>query len=463
MLSLPFHVGPVSRLARSAALLGGLTFAGGCASLDPAPDVDRAEHLVADRAGALPDWTQPWEPALGLWDGHAPLRLQTALEMALRNNRDLRAEVERIAASRADLVQSGLLPNPVLGVTLRFPFDPISGGSFVGAQVVQAFTALWLRDGRIAASEARLNQTILDVSDRALSLVAEVKASHARLAFGQHLLQLGGQSVQVLEASTLAAEARVRAGEASQAEITRALQAEAIARAAQDGIVRELAKERRRLLELIGFAGESAEWPVEEPPPPDPVPVIDEADAVMLAITQRLDTAAARLIVDAQRAELSTEELSRLKDFGLGADFEREVDGQRTIGPVIEASIPIFDTNQAQIAKAGALARASLAKYEAVRQRAIREVRVAWMGLAGATRLASQFRERELALSEQLLALSQRSLASGQGDLSGLLNARQMLLEARSALVALEREATLANINFERALGGAIASNPGEH
>jgi hypothetical protein len=61
--------------------------------------------------------------------------------MALRNNRVIRSQVEQISASRADLVQAGLLPNPVLGLTLRFPVDPVSGGTFIGAQVVQSFTA----------------------------------------------------------------------------------------------------------------------------------------------------------------------------------------------------------------------------------------------------------------------------------------------------------------------------------
>ena len=34
-------------------------------------------------------------------------------------------------------------------------------------------------------------------------------------------------------------------------------------------------------------------------------------------------------------------------------DFERDVDGKMTIGPTLNVPIPIFDSNQAQIAKAG--------------------------------------------------------------------------------------------------------------
>ncbi|MBK7405603.1 MAG: TolC family protein [Phycisphaerales bacterium] len=129
-----------------------LAVVGGCASLDPKPDIDRAASTIGERSGVIPAWTEPWEASLTTWDGRSPLKVEQALAMALRNNREIRAQVEQIAASRADLVQAGLLPNPVLGLTLRFPFDPVSGGSFVGAQVVQSFTALWLRDGKIKAA-----------------------------------------------------------------------------------------------------------------------------------------------------------------------------------------------------------------------------------------------------------------------------------------------------------------------
>jgi outer membrane protein, heavy metal efflux system len=106
------------------AVLTVLTIAGGCTSLDPKGDINRAASTVAERSGATAAWTEPWESSLTMWDGRSPLTVDLALAMALRNNREIRSQVEQIAASRADLVQAGLLPNPVVGLTLRFPFDP---------------------------------------------------------------------------------------------------------------------------------------------------------------------------------------------------------------------------------------------------------------------------------------------------------------------------------------------------
>lgn len=463
-----------ARVAMALALLAG---AGGCASLDPGPDIHRAAATVGERSGVMPAWTEPWAASLNSsgvpesgWDGRSPLKVGEALTLALRNNRDIRSQVAQIAAARADLVQAGLLPNPVLGLTLRFPVDPVSGGSFVGTSAVQSFTALWLRGGRIRAADARLNQTVLEVSDNALRLAAEVKATHARIAFGQRAVALSEDSVATLQRSIDSLDARIRGGEGTTLDVNRARQQRAKAEAERAVVMRELAKDRRRMLELIGFAGENADWTADAGVAAADAPgvgdasasideagaIISEAEAIALAQTQRLDVAAARCIAEARQAELSVEERSRLNDFALGADFERDSSGQKSVGPVVEVGIPIFDTNAAQIARAGSLARAALAGFEAAAQRAVRETRIAWVELDSARRLAAQHRTTVLAISEQNLILAEAALRAGQADVTVLLEAQREVIEARGGLNDLEREAALAHIALEQAAGGSI-------
>jgi cobalt-zinc-cadmium efflux system outer membrane protein len=376
--------------------------------------------------------------------------------MALRNNREIRSQVEQIAASRADLVQAGLLPNPVVGLTLRFPFDPVSGGTFIGAQVVQSFTALWLRDGKVKAADARLNQSVLDVSDKALRLVADVRSTHARIVFGERAVSLSEENLATIRRSIESLDARVRGGEGTPLDVNRATQQLAKAEADRVVVIRDLAKERRRMLELIGFAGESAEWAAAARDGTGAGATPDESAVIALAGSQRLDVAAARSIVEAQRADLSVEEGSRLKDFGLGADFERSESGEKSIGPVVEVGIPIFDTNQAQIARAGSLARAALAAYEATAHRAVREARVAWVELDSASRLVVHYRSNVLALSERNLTLAESALRAGQADVTVLLESQREVIEARQVLNDLEREELLARVALEQAVGGRL-------
>lgn len=428
----------------------------GCTSIDARPDIERSASIVAERSGTPAVWNETIEAAFSSWDGRAVLTLETALTISLRNNREIRAAVESIAVSRADLVQAGLLPNPVIALTLGLPFDPVSGGTFIGASLVQSFTALWLRDGKIRAADARLNHTVLDVSDKALRLVAEVKATHTRIAFGQLAASLSDESLDVIQRSIDTLDARVRSGEGTSLDTNRARQQLAAGRATAAFVIRDLAKERRRMLELMGFATQQAEWSAASSDSPLPAAELDEPAAMQLAAANRLDIAAARAIVEAQRADLGVEELSRLKDLGIGADFERESDGRKTIGPIVEVAIPIFDANQAQIAKAGSLARAALFTYEALAQRAAREVRVAWVDLDAAGRLVGQYRSGVLPLAERNLSLATAALNSGQIDVTVLLEAQRDLIDARRTLNDLERDAALARIALEQAAGGTL-------
>ena len=436
----------------AAALLGTIT---GCASLDPAPDYRRAETLVRERGGASVDWTAPWSDQFHGWDGSSPLAADAAVALALLNNRELRAEVERIAASRADLVQAGLLPNPVLSLTLRAPIDPTDGVWFVGAAVVQQFTALWLRDSKISAADARLNQTVLDVSDRALRVVAEVRSTHARLAFGQRELAIAREAETLVGQSVDVMRRRVAGGEATALDVARLDQQRIAFETDEADLVRSLAKERRRLLELVGFAAADADWEVSDVEPPSAIPP-DERSVIALALSQRLDVAASRALADASAADLSIEERSRLKDFGVGIDFERDTDETYTLGPVIESELPIFDTNEAQIAKAGSLARSAFATSEAVAQRAIREARSSYVEVVQSLRLASTLRDVAVPLAERVSELAQKGVAAGVSDTTVLLEARRELLDVRRTLARREADAAVAAIELEYAVGGAI-------
>ncbi len=445
------------------AALAALAGLGGCASLDPKPDINHAATTVQERSGFTAAWDQPWSGALDAWNGRSPLAMDQAIVSALKNNREIRAEVELIGAGRADLVQAGLLPNPVLSVALRFPFDPVEGYSQAGASVVQSFVALWLRPGRIRAAEARLNESVLSLSDKALRLVAEVKASHARLVYGQRGVALTRQNIEMVEKSIEALEARIRAGEGTRLDVNRARQQLLGLRADLTRRERDLAKERRELLRLMGFAAAGDGWtaadgsdgarPPHEPTMPDG---FTEATAIELAATQRLDVAAGRAVVEASSADLTVEERSRIRDLGLGVTFEQTEDKGRFIGPELEIAVPIFDLNQAQIAKAGSLARAALVAYEAVTQRAVTQARTAFVEADASARLADMYLHDVLTLAEQNLSLADSSLKAGQADVTVLLEAQRNVVEARQALNDLEHQAALARIQLEYAVGGRL-------
>ncbi len=440
------------------ATLAALLLGGCAASLDPRPDIDRAAATVLERSGYAAAWDEPWSGGEQAWDGTSPLTADQAVIVSLRNNRDIRALVEQIGASRADLVQAGLLPNPVLSLTLRPPIDGTDATLFIGAAVVQEFTALWLIPSRVRAADARLNESVLSLSDRALRLVADVKQAHARLEYGERGLSLTRSNIEMVEKSIDALERRVRAGEGTPLDVNRAKQQLLALRAELSREERDVARGRRRLLGLMGLAEGDAGWELVGQTA-NPLLPVDEQRVIQLASEQRLDVAASRQLVEARAAELSEQERSRLRELGLGVDYERDTEGNESIGPVLDMPIPIFDTNQAQIAKAGSLARAALATHEAVLQRVIAESRQAYLDVQNALALVDLYRHDVLVLAERNLELAQASLRAGQSDVTVLLEAQREVIGARRSLNQLEGEAAQAVAELEYSVGGRLVTD----
>ena len=118
----------------------------GCQSVDPGHEFATASSLVRGRTGhGLPDYLASPESF-------------EAIRLALRNHPAVQQDLASIAEARADFVQSGLLPNPVLTVETL-----MEGGALrlTMAAAMQSLSELWLRPSRVGAAEARLQEAVL--------------------------------------------------------------------------------------------------------------------------------------------------------------------------------------------------------------------------------------------------------------------------------------------------------------
>ena len=98
---------------------------GGCATLRPHPGFTDVEKLVAERTAAKVEWRDG-----GPADAEVAERIKAtlakeltsdaAVQVALFNNRKLQVVYQSLGIAEADLVQAGLLPNPVLNADVRF-------------------------------------------------------------------------------------------------------------------------------------------------------------------------------------------------------------------------------------------------------------------------------------------------------------------------------------------------------
>ncbi len=440
--------------ARWTALIASAWLLGSCATVPFERDVDRAASLVDERSGLVSGWDRADELA-PTWDGRSPLTSDQAATLALRENRELRAELEQIAGARADLVQAGLLPNPVLSLAFRLPLQ--GGNATFDADLVQQFTDVWLRPYRKAASQAELDRVVLSASDRALRLVANVRQTHARIVGTQRGLDLTRESEEVLRRSIQATEGRMRAGEATQLDVARVQQQllglEAVVKK-EGGVLDRL---KRDLLLEMGMAGASVDWIAQAPAPEARSAALGdlvEADLVVRVREQRLDVAAARYLMEAKRQELSAADRRRGKPgVDVGASFEA-ADGDGELGPAVGLSLPIFDTGRARVEKARAALRAEEARVQQAEQQATNQARLAFTALQRARDLAVFYEQQVLTLAGSNLERAEAALRSGTADQTVLLEAQRELIEARRTLNELRSDIAVSEEDLVYALGG---------
>lgn len=447
-------------MRRTPALVVPIIFLSGCAgSLDPAPDIQRADDLTAQRTGIVPDWKTQ---SCVLWDGTTDLTADEAVRYAVSGHREVRASLERIAASRADLVQSGLLPNPVLNVGLAFQFAGTPADTSLGISLTQSLVALLQRDDRMKAADADLEHQILATSDLALAIAAKARAAHARAYYAQKQVLEQQAAVANAERSVGAARKRFDAGEATSLHVNR--QRLLLLRLTAQLARREtdLATRKRELAAAVCRADAPMNWSAAEPasaaPAFDPA-TIDEDRVIELALEQRLDAAAADATARAALMRAGIEADWRWlagEDLQAGVGYQHTDDGADEIGPTLTVPIPIFDTGDARTAKARAEARQAVLMAQDIREQAILEARLALIASRSAAMLAANYDTEIVALAHENLQLAQQSFNAGESDLTVLLEAEEALVSARSDLIELQEQAALARIELERAVGGRL-------
>ena len=137
-----------------------------------APDRARIATGITDRAGVdargLPvpgrEWAAP--PGAALDDG---LDLDEAVAVALWNNADFQATLTTLGIARADLIEAGLLKNPVF--SLLFPWGP-KQLEFTASFAVDQ---LWQRPKRIEDARLNAEATAEQLVAHGLRLVADVR------------------------------------------------------------------------------------------------------------------------------------------------------------------------------------------------------------------------------------------------------------------------------------------------
>jgi cobalt-zinc-cadmium efflux system outer membrane protein len=453
------RAGSAARYGAGSLLVLGLAALYGCASVDTRARLPEVQEQVAARLDQKVSWNQNREEdrqaeALVRKLLEDELTAEEAVQIALINNRGLQATYERLGIAQADLVQAGLLDNPVLGLQYLWGDE----GNLLEATVMQEFLNLFTLSARKKIGAAAARQATLEVAREVTEVAAQVREAYYTALADAQALELYGEVTLAAEAAAELSARQYQAGTLAlrNQRLEQAFYAQAVLEAAHAEA--QIAADRERLDRLLGLYADLTQWRLPRRLPPLPPALPSLQDIEHAAIAQRLDLAAADAQVEAlARVAGLTRSTRWLSVFGIGITYKHEPDGEKLYGADVELTLPLFDQGQARIARAQGELREAERRLEQLAIDIRSEARTGRVRLQASYDAAKHYRDALMPLQRTIV---DETLKFYNGMLVGvydLLLARQAQVQTAREYIGATKEFWLAWAELERAAGGRIA------
>lgn len=436
-----------------------LVFAG-CTTTHPTAAFDGVNRTVRERTGNEVRWLRDdsWHESDQAVESllRTHLTVQSALAIALLNNRSLQAQFEEIGVSQAELAQASRLKNPVITANWR---PPLNGPGMVNSDygLTQNFLDLLTLPARRKIAARNLEIAQQHLAHDILLFSEEVQTAFYMLQARQQFALRLALIVEVNEAAADVAQRQFNAGNINQLDLHSQQLAFTQSRLDLARTRATARTERERVNRLLGLWGEQTVWQITPDVPALPLDELSLDDVEAVAVTRRLDLAAARGEVVAVAYALNLKRNTRyFPGVDLGVSSERDLDGTWVLGPSIALEIPLFDQGQPEIANLTARYRQARRHFEALAVNIRSEVRESRDALIATREMAEYHQRFLLPQNRQLLGetlLQYNAMQMGNYD---LLLAKQREQQAEQAAIEARRDYWIARTHLQIALGGGF-------
>src|SRR5689334_10702802 len=196
----------------SASLLLALLL-GACASVRPDAQLPQVRALAGEQLGQSIAWARDAKQQTSMQENvqrllQQELTAERAVQIVLLNNRELQATYTELGIAQADLVEAGLLDNPVFTITAYHG----SAGSAPELSLVQDLVGLLSRAARQKVGEAAAERVTYQTAARIVDIAADVKTQYYALVGDAQALELAQQVVTATEAAAELAQRQRAAG-----------------------------------------------------------------------------------------------------------------------------------------------------------------------------------------------------------------------------------------------------------
>jgi outer membrane protein TolC len=396
--------------------------------------------------------------AMDFRDGLSP---EEAAILAVLANPDLKAIRDERALAAAQLLDAGLLPDPVLALSKDVPV----GGNDQGAitahalQVSLDLTSLLTRGLRQRAAKASQQSVDLEVAWQEWQVAEMAKLSVYRLNALVPQVALAQEMILVLEENQHAIEKSAESGGTGLNEL-------AAVRTALDAgsrnalfLKQALDRERQTLNALLGLQPHT-DLILENPRAPRTWAALPSEAALVHGLDQRLDLVALEKGYESEDARLRLAVWSQFPSIGISLSRARDTSNVVTQGTGVALSLPLFNRGQGAVAVERATRQQLYDQYFARLQRARSDMAQIFSDLRIVRGMITAA-ERALPAIEAQAKNSEAAFREGQLDLLGRNQTRLTLLSQQTLLASLQSNLDELGIALEIASGHLLSSREG--
>lgn len=389
-----------------------------------------------------------------------PLDADTAVRIALANNRELRAELRELGVARGRLLQAGLLPNPRVGLE----FLP-ERNTALEVRVEYDVRGLLLAPLQSRAARSDLDAARYRAAAEVVIVGFETRAAFYALQAADEQVAVAQRSLDAFAAGRDFARALVEAGNLPPVDATTQDAAFQEARITVAELELEALDRREEMHRLLGVHGGETRWTTRGTLVPAPTTLAVPENAETRALTASLEAAAMR-----SQMEGSARRAGAARFVGLIPELTGDVHllagdpaqggtdalGRSwSVGAGVTLGLPLFDRQQGRV-------REFLAEFDAAMERYVGlGINLRSLVREGRNRLESTHaRARQyddVIVPARALVLEQTVLRYNamQTGVLQLLEARRAQLDAELAAVETRRAYWTAAAAFQALLAGA--------
>lgn len=431
----------------------------GCSKI-PSADDGFVSSVVANRLDSQVEWRRGYcqdERAKNFIQSmiNSELNANTAIQIALLNNPKVQAVFEDLGIAQADLVEAGLLSNPVFEVEIRYAH--IKGlRTNIEYLLTTSLLDAFLIPLRTKLATTEFEQTKLRVSNEILNLAFDVRETYYELIAEQQKTMYIRSIVELESILGEISSKQISIGNVNTLEFQLAQSRFLEAELELSQSLTEIVRLNEKLNRLLGLESDFSLTLPENLPEDFDYQGYDLCALESIAIEERLDIQVARLELTRFSRMLGLKDWWTYTKIQGGLAGERDPDGTNLIGPGISGELPIFNYGQAARMRIFAEFRQAQDRLAELEIKIRSEVREAHKLLMNYSKIINDYRGRLLPMQGKISASSEELYNVMGLGVDKLLENKRIEIVGFKNYTESVKKYLVSRVELDRALGGYL-------